>query len=126
MANEISFTINIALRNGTLTDSFTNNSTSVNQTTQQLDKAVEVVGFGAAQSLNVLSVVMASPGFAVFRNLDTVNFITIGLKPSGTYIPMIRLLAGESCMFRLDNSVGTIWAKADTAPINLYYSIYAL
>jgi hypothetical protein len=130
MANEISFTVSISLRNGSLVDSFTNSTTSATQTNQLISKNVESIGFADSQALNILSTVILpsgpGAGFAVFRNLDATNFVQIGVKPASTFYPFIRLLAGESCLLRLDGTLTAIYAKADTAAVKLFYSVYAV
>ena len=55
-------------------------------------------------------------GYAYFKNLDTVNFVTLQVAVGGT--PFAKLGPGESAMFRLAPTVN-LYATADTAPVDL-------
>ena len=62
-------------------------------------------------------------GVCWIQNLDGTNFVTIGVKSGGTFIPMIELLPGEFYVFRFSRSVlggsNTFHAVADTANVFL-------
>ena len=53
------------------------------------------------------------------KNIDATNFVEVGLTGSYT----IKLLAGESAVFRAD---GALYAKADTAACDVEYIIVEL
>ena len=48
------------------------------------------------------------------KNTDPTNYVEIGPDSAGTLIPLIRLLAGESCCLPVKPSI-TIKAQANTA-----------
>lgn len=60
-------------------------------------------------------------GFALFRNLDGTNFVELG-KVTATYV--VKLKAGEWSFLRLD-TWSTIFAKANTAAVDLEYMLFS-
>ena len=66
---------------------------------------------------------ITSQGFVYFKNLDTVNFIEVGVEVSATFYPVIKLLPGEAVAVRLSPSVA-LFAKADTAAARLEAQIF--
>lgn len=52
------------------------------------------------------------------RNLDTTNYIDVGPTVAGAIAPMVRLKAGEACLFPLSASV-VLRAQANTASVKL-------
>jgi hypothetical protein len=82
--------------------------------------AAGVVGVGTGDALDLGSV--ATPGWAVFSNMDGTNFIQVGFNTGGLFYPMLKLLPGEAQAVRL--SVGAPYAMANVAAANLFYIIY--
>lgn len=70
---------------------------------------------------------IATPGYAVFQNLDDTNFVQVGKNEdpgvSDTMHPFLKLLPGEVAVLPIDPDI-TIRAKADTAAVNLYVVVY--
>ena len=62
-------------------------------------------------------------GWALLKNLDTVNFVSILNAVSGT--KLLRLNPGEVALFRFDQSVTAPAAIADTAAVLLQYMMLA-
>ncbi len=61
---------------------------------------------------------VATAGFARFKNLDTENFVEVGIEVAAAFEPVIKLMPGETAgPFRLSHL--DMFAKADTAPVNL-------
>ena len=56
-----------------------------------------------------------------FKNLDATNFVQVGTDASGTFVPFVKLLAGEACVVPMATSAP--YAQADTAAVNLEYLI---
>lgn len=52
-------------------------------------------------------------GYVLIINLDSTNFVEIGLTGSYT----IKLKAGEFCLFRADSN--SLYGKADTAAVDI-------
>jgi len=95
MANEITVTSGIQIVKGNLSNTVNPESfqatlagVRVNRTTQSVGTAYEAYAAGD----------LASAGMARFKNLDTVNFVEIGVEVTGAFYPLIKLLAGESCV----------------------------
>lgn len=61
---------------------------------------------------------VTNEGWAFFKNLDTTNFVEIGVDVSATFYPILKLLPGESVAVRLSPSVA-LYAEADTAAVRL-------
>ena len=66
---------------------------------------------------------VATKGYAWFRNLDTTNYVEIGLEVSAAFQPLIKLKAGEVALVRLSNV--SVYAKANTASVNLEWVVFA-
>jgi hypothetical protein len=61
---------------------------------------------------------IGSLGYAVLINIDTVNFVEIGVKPAATFYPLHRLYPGEHMICRFSPNAAP-YAKADTANVVL-------
>ena len=83
----------------------------------------EVVTATTAANGIALSIATAvgTGGYAWFRNLDSTNFVEIGVLESGTFAPTVKLKAGEFCLFRL--ATDAIYIKGDTASCLLEYIV---
>jgi len=62
---------------------------------------------------------IGTPAWCYVRNTDSSNFITLGATGSLN----LKLLAGESCVFRLN---AALYAQADTAAVDVEYAIIEL
>ena len=80
--------------------------------TQDIGTSDEVLSLGAD---------LGSPGWAIFTNLDTTNYVEVGTKP-GAFIPFLRLLPGDTIMCRITNSA--LYARANTATVKLDYVLF--
>ena len=60
---------------------------------------------------------VAAGGVCFFQNMDATNFVELRSGTGAT--DMIRLLAGEWCLFRLSPDATAPFAIADTAAVNL-------
>ena len=119
MANEITYTFQMRLSNGNLSDSFASGQKSADQSNALLIRNVQNIGTSAeALSLGDVS----SPGLASFQNLDDTNFVEIGVD-SGGFVTFAKLKPGELSIVRLGTSAP--YAKADTGAIDLFYIIYS-
>jgi hypothetical protein len=58
-------------------------------------------------------------GYCIIKNLDATNFVSI--RPGTGTANLVKLKAGEVCMFRL--ALSTPWAIADTASCDLEITI---
>ena len=120
MSNEISYQFQILLNNSSLKDQYSSSSISASQSTAALVRNVQSIGALAHEALDLGSV--ATPGFAVFQNLDAMNYVEIGIDVGATFYPFLKLKAGEQGMLRLGTA--TPYALADTDAVSLFYIIY--
>ena len=125
MSNEVTYQMQILLRNGGLVDSYATGSLTANQLAAALVRNVQsiaagVVGVGTGDALDLGSV--ATPGWSVFINTDATNFVQVGFNTGGLFYPMLKLLPGETQSIRL--AVAAPYAMANVAPVRLFYIIY--
>lgn len=78
------------------------------------------IGFASHEALPMQDV--SAAGWAFFENLDATNFVRIGIDSTGTFVPFLKLLPGESVWVRL--ATNAPYAKSDTAATQLNYKIY--
>ncbi len=71
----------------------------------------------------IVSADITTPGYAIFRNLSSTvgQIITIGVKPSSTFYPLVKLLPGDVAVLRLD--AVSVFAKAAAGTPELDYTI---
>lgn len=81
---------------------------------------VPTIGTSAHEALPMQDV--STAGWARFKNLDSTNYVQIGVDSTGTFIPMLKLKALESCVVRL--ATNAPYAKANTASVQLDYEIF--
>jgi len=115
MANEITTTFQTLLSNSTLKDSHSSGQIAIDQASAKVTRNV--------QTITTLEVALelggiTTPGVCMFQNLDDTNFVEIGV--SGTMV--IKLKPGEQYCVRLTTLAP--FAKADIAPVELFYIIY--
>lgn len=112
-------TFNVAV--GSLKRNYSRNDTAdIAADPPNVAAGVPNIGFAAHEALVMQDV--SSAGWARFENLDSTNFIQIGVDSGGTFIPFLKLLAGEYTFVRLATSAP--YAKADTAAVKLDYEIF--
>lgn len=118
---DISITSSFNLTKGTLKRSYSRNDT-VDFVATAPTVASGCASIGTTQEALVLQDV-SSLGWARFENLDTTNYVEIGVVVSATFYPFIKLLAGEFVFTRLGTAV-VPYARANTAAVQLDYEIF--
>lgn len=121
MANEITVTMRINVANGSLRHREEPGPIQVNQsgtTAAGGSQSIPTTAAGTAVSVGSVSTL----GYAYFRNVDTTNFVEIGVQVGGTFYPLMRLNAGEAAITRLSQST-TVYARANNLAVNLQYYI---
>ena len=121
MSNEISYQFQLRLANGNLEDQYSAPSSKADQTNAKLIRNVQEIG--TTEEI-LASGDIATPGWAVFLNLDDTNFIEIGSYVGGTFYPFLKLLPGDKVLCRLGVSTSELYSKSDTAIVSLFYIIY--
>lgn len=113
MANELALTLRFVYTNAgvslsrALTDTVTVSGTATAHDVQNIGTTEETLALGE----------VTPTGYALFLNLDGTNYVELG-KATGVY--SVKLKAGEFALLRLD-SWSTIYAKANTAAVDLEY-----
>ena len=121
MANE--FTIVTSMRYSSGNDSqVLKDQYTADQTSVPLGGAPGVQNVGTTHEVLGISGLL-NLGIAYFKNLDETNFVDIGVDVASTFYPLIRLLPGESTVFRF-TATATPYLKADTAPVRVQGTVY--
>ena len=115
MANEISIVTSITCANGSLKTSRVPTTLQVTQTTAFVDGAGQSIGFAAHEAIAV-SGDLTTEGWCWIQNIDTTNYVAIGVDVAAAFYPVARLRAGEWALFRWAPGV-TLYAQADTAAV---------
>ena len=84
-----------------------------------VSQAIPTTSTGTA--INIGSV--SNLGWAWLQNTDATNYVEIGIKPSSTFLPVLRLLPGEAAMVRF-SPAASLFAVANTAAVNLMCTIF--
>jgi len=118
MASEITATVALAATKGYLIESV---STSVTADMTGTRSFSNVQAIGTSYEALVVNADITTSGWAYFRNLDTTNYIEIGVVVAATFYPLLKLKAGVPQLVHLSN--GVLYAKANTAACDLKYVI---
>lgn len=125
MANEITLSLSLAVRNGNYDESVAD-SARVDQATQRAAAGVVVVGSNAVQTIALGDVTTA--GYAAFRNLSTATsgtaYIALGAYDGTNLHEFVQMRRGQPAMLPLIGNV-TVGAKSYGTPANLRYIILA-
>ena len=119
MADEITMTASLQVAATNFTEAFLPGKLSID--------LASTAGAGGAQTIGtayeqVTKGDTTDGGVYFFRNLDETNFVEVGIQHSGsTFVAFLKLLPGEYSVGRLSSA--TIYAKADTAAVNLQYRL---
>jgi len=115
MANEIRTTISLSVAKSSLSLSkslskqITMTGTHYHSTTQDIATAYEII---------VIPAELATLGVAVLVNTDATNYVEIGRDVAAAFVPVIRLKAGESAIFRFAPGF-SYYAKANAGAVTL-------
>lgn len=121
MANEITASTSLTLNNGSVSTGDSSSKT-ISQTTPRFMAGVQNIGTTQEQ-ISLISDI-STPGLASFKNMDATNYVEIGVVVSGTFYPLVKLKPGDpAAQFRL--ATGTFYARANTAAVDLQYTILA-
>lgn len=122
MANEITVSMSLKCVNGDNTYDRKVNGQQYDQAAQGGRGGVQEIGFAAHEVILVTDV--AVEGWVFMRNLDGTNFVEVGIDVAAAFEPIIRMEPGEPCCFRASKDAGaTLYAKADTAAVELEYMV---
>lgn len=124
MADEIKLRIKLSLENGNLKELFDPGEISITQTTARVHCPVINVGT-TEEVLSLGDITAGSEGYVAFRNLDSTNYVQIGVTSAGAMVASIRLKAGQAAVFPMEPSQ-TWRAKANTAAVDLQMKLFQL
>lgn len=82
---------------------------------------VQDIGFAAEEAVSI-SADVVTPRWCKLTNMDVTNFCDIGTKPSGTFIPFMRLQPGDQAGFPIGSAVA-LYAKSNVASTRLRVSV---
>lgn len=123
MANEITVNARLACDNCVQASTIGATDLQFTQSTARRSAGVQAVGTATHEAVSIHSDI-SSKGWAFFRNLDSTNYVELGVDVSSTFYPVIRLEALEVGLFRISPSI-TLYAKANTASVELEYEVLA-
>jgi len=121
MASEITLNVSLRVANGLMEEQFGPVQDQIDQSAVGADGGVREIGT-TEETISLTDV--STPGYAIFRNLDSTNFVTIGPDSGGSMVDFLKLKPGEIAVLRLAPDV-SIKAKADTAAVKLLVRVYA-
>ena len=118
MANEIKVLINVTYTNGSLTDNFLPATVNIDQAAQGLHGPVVIVG---TTQEYVPTGDISTDGWIYGRNLDSSNYVTVGVSTGTTGSAMVnfaRIEASEPFCFRMEPSAALAW-KANSSAVKV-------
>jgi hypothetical protein len=120
MSDEIKIGVQMSITNGLFKDSFAPGTINVNQGTQGAHSSIVTVGSTAEEDLVTGDI--GTLGWAMGRNLDSSNYVTVGPSTGGPMHPFQRIKAGEPFAFRLEPGITWRW-RANTADVKVLVKI---
>jgi hypothetical protein len=109
MAGEIRASFGLTVTKGSMSVSKANFTNTADLTGARYSSVVQDIG-NAAHEAVVTAADLTGPGWAMFRNLDGTNTISIGCDVAAAFVPFITLLPGEAALCRL--ATLALYAKA--------------
>ena len=122
MADEIKLRVKLSLLNGNLAELFDPGEISVTQTTARAHCPVITIGT-TEEVLSLGDITSGSEGYVAFRNLDTTNYVQLGVTSGGAMVASIRLKAGQIAVFPMEPSQ-TWRGKANTAACDVQMKLF--
>jgi len=117
MANEIKTDIRLIASKGGMEVDRREQKSDITMTGDSMTHAViEVTNSGGEVLVEANE--LGSAGLVFLKNLDSTNYVTFGTHATDNHT--VKLLAGESCLFRAANAV---YGLANTAACNVEYII---
>ena len=127
MANEISYSLQLRCTNpsaavaaGNFNLDRTENKTNVTQAVMNFGAIVQSVPTTAGGTVIALpgGITTGTLGYAMLTNLDTTNYVEVGVKVAATFDSLLKLKAGESQVVRFAQT-NPIYAMANTGAVKL-------
>jgi hypothetical protein len=115
MADEIQVTTRLTVSNDGYKEERAPSRLKVTQAARGGAAGVQAIGT-TYEAIGIGDV--TTEGYTYIRNLDDTNFVQVGVDGGASLTPLIRLNAGEFCVFRID-AAATLFALADTAACDI-------
>jgi len=137
MANEASIRSSLSILVGKL--DYRSNPTSFNADVSTADGPTPGTISATLAGTDVSLTELTTPGLCRIMNLDSTNFVEVGVHDGTSYFPLMELLPGETFVFRLARDLGlefgtgtgtinadvnTLRIKADTAACNVTVEVF--
>jgi len=122
MSQEITVNLTFNVNNPSTGGGYSNSVRASQQYTQNAQGANGEVVSIPTTATNIDLTNLTTYGWAYFQNLDTTNFVTVGLSVSAVYYSFLKLKPGEIALLRLEPGI-TVQAQADTAAVKLNYLV---
>lgn len=120
MSDEIKFNLSVEVnKDGVPPEIFQSGELSADMAGKRITRLAQAIAL-TPTALELGDLATDEVGLAWFKNHDTENFVTLSLNADGS-APFATILAREIAFLRL--ATGTIYATADTAPVNLAFGI---
>jgi len=121
MANEIKATVQVNYQNGFLKDPFAPGSIGISQTALGCHRPTVIVNTSAYEAVPFGDI--STPGICFGRNLDSSNYVTVGMSTSAASTavnPFATIEAKEPFFLRLHSGVKTkLKWKANSAAVKM-------
>ena len=118
MADEIQLASSLSVQNGNL-----NVTTSVSVRADQTTPGGVVRQQTIPTSDTIVTLTgVTTPRAILIENKDATNYVSVGPTATGAIVKLIRLLAGENCVFFIEPGV-VIRAQANTASVIIQSTI---
>lgn len=121
MANEISVSGTLGVRKGYL-NAMRNQGRAFTLNAASPAKAAGIASIGHSAHEAIPMGDVSTAGWAWFENLDTTNYVEIGIDVSSAFHAFLKLKPGEFALVRL--ATNAPYAKANTAAVKLDYEIF--
>lgn len=115
MSKQIQSACSLAISGDGATVSGSSTMTPFTQVGNAQISNIQTVGFSAGEAVVLGDV--SGPCLLYFKNMDSTNFVMVNTADSWS-TPVIKLLPGEEA--KLNTTVTTWYAKADTAAVDLH------
>ena len=120
MANEITYAVSLAVSKGGASISSGTLSDTINMTGVDMGTVTQAIGT-LNEALD-LPADVAGAVHLVVKNLDAANYVEI-FSDSGNANLLSKLLAGEACSLRAVPSTTALYARANTAAVQIQFWI---
>lgn len=121
MANEINVSLSLSASKGSIEVTRRSGNLLRDMSGDAYGANVQSIPTTAGGTALATFAAVGTPGLTWFRNLDSTNYVDIGVEDSGTFYPFVKLKAGDCALLRLGTAAP--YARANTSAVLLEYII---